>query len=136
MREPIREPVREPIRELSRDYFRDPVKEPVKEPVRDPVREPIKEPIREPIRELIREPLRDHLREPHRDHSNDPFSRDPPARDLLARGPSPIKVNDYIRNERLQENLNYDFSLADVAPKNLDPIFLSLDDTNEFEKRI
>jgi hypothetical protein len=50
--------------------------------------------------------------------------------------PTPIKVEDYVRNESLQENSNNDFSLSDVVPKNLDPVFLSLEETNEFEKRI
>jgi hypothetical protein len=51
--------------------------------------------------------------------------------------PTPIKVEEYVRNERLQEkSLNNDFSLSDVAPKNLDPVFLNLEETNEFEMRI
>jgi hypothetical protein len=41
--------------------------------------------------------------------------------------PSPMmKVEDYVRNERLQENSNNDISLSDVAAKNLDPVFLNL----------
>jgi hypothetical protein len=47
------------------------------------------------------------------------------------------KENSVSQIQNIQEqSVNQDFSLSDVAPKNLDPIFLNLEETNEFEKRI